>query len=192
MSNVPVARRYARALLDASGAEADQVLVQLETLATYFDGQPVILAALSNPTLTRPQRMTLVETIISNADGLQPVLANLMKVLIDRNRHVRRAVVPKVKVDQPGVVSSNRVVPFDFRQAAEWDEKGLITGTNLSNVQRMEELLGETIATLLSDKGDAKERKSPAVLVTVGIGFALFFILLILKTKASRNHPSTT
>ncbi len=86
MSNVPVARRYARALLDASGAEADQVLVQLETLATYFDGQPVILAALSNPTLTRPQRMTLVETIISNADGLQPVLANLMKVLIDRNR----------------------------------------------------------------------------------------------------------
>lgn len=113
-------------------------------------------------------------------------------VLIDRNRHVRRAVVPKVKVDQPDVVSSNRVVPFDFRQAAEWDEKGLITGTNLSNVQRMEELLGETIATLLADKGDAKQRKSPVILVTVGVGFALFFILLILKTKASRNHPSTT
>ena len=113
-------------------------------------------------------------------------------VLIDRNRHVRRAVVPKVKVDQPDVVSSNRVVPFDFRQAAEWDEKGLITGTNLGNVQRMEELLGETIATLLADKGDAKQRKSPVILVTVGVGFALFFILLILKTKASRNHPSTT
>jgi hypothetical protein len=108
-------------------------------------------------------------------------------VLIDRNRHVRRAVVPKVKVDQPDVVSSNKVVSFDFRQAAEWDEKGLKTGTDLSNVQRMEELLGETIATLLAEKGDAQERKSPAILVTVGIGFALFFILLILKTKASRN-----
>lgn len=108
-------------------------------------------------------------------------------VLIDRNRHVRRAVVPKVKVDQPDVVTSNQVVTFDFRQAVEWDEKGLITGTDLSNVQRMEELLGETIATLLAEKGDATKRKSPALLVTVGIGFVLFFILLILKTKASRN-----
>jgi cytochrome oxidase Cu insertion factor (SCO1/SenC/PrrC family) len=108
-------------------------------------------------------------------------------VLIDRNRHVRRAVVPKVKVDQPDVTSSNQVVAFDFRQAVEWDEKGLITGTDLSNVQRMEELLGETIATVLAEKGNAKERKSPAILVIVGTGFALFFILLILKTKATRN-----
>jgi hypothetical protein len=108
-------------------------------------------------------------------------------VLIDRNRHVRRAVVPKVKVDNPDVVSSNQVVTFDFRQAVEWDEKGLITGTELSNVQRMEELLGETIETLLAEKGDVNQRKSPALLVTVGTGFALFFILLILKTKASRN-----
>jgi hypothetical protein len=100
-------------------------------------------------------------------------------------------VVPKVRIGKPDVVSSNQVVTFDFRQAAAWDEKGLITGTDLSNVQRMEELLGETIATLLAEKGDAQERKSPAILVTVGIGFALFFILLILKTKASRN-PSNS
>ena len=110
-------------------------------------------------------------------------------VLIYRNRHVRRAVVPKVKIGEPGVVSSNQVVTFDFGQAAAWDEKGLMTGTDLSNVERMEELLGETIATLLAEKDDAAQRKSPAVLVTVGIGFTLFFILLILKTKASRNTP---
>lgn len=108
-------------------------------------------------------------------------------VLIDRNRHVRRAVVPKVKVDNPDVVTSNRVVVFDFGQAAEWDEKGLMTGTDLSNVERMEELLNETVATLLAEKGDAKERKSPVLLVTVGIGFALFFILLIIKTKRAHN-----
>ena len=110
-------------------------------------------------------------------------------VLIDRNRHVRRAVVRKVKADQPGVVSSNQVVTFDFRQAVEWDEKGLITGTDLSNVQRMEELLGETIETLLAEKADVKERKSPAALLITGISFALFFILLILKNKAARNLP---
>ncbi len=108
-------------------------------------------------------------------------------VLIDRNRHVRRAVVPKVRKENPEVVSSNQVVSFDFRQAEEWDKKGLITGTDLSNVARMEDLLGETIATLLAEQAGVNERKSPAILVTVGVGFALFFILLILKTKASRN-----
>lgn len=108
-------------------------------------------------------------------------------VLIDRNRHVRRAVVPKVRIGKPDVVSSNQVVTFDFRQAVAWDEKGLITGTDLSNVQRMEELLGETIATLLADKLDATERKNPTLLVIVGTGFVLFFILLILKTRATRN-----
>jgi hypothetical protein len=51
----------------------------------------------------------------------------------------------------------------------------------------MEDLLGETIATLLAEQAGANERKSPAILVTVGVGFALFFVLLILKTKASRN-----
>ncbi|MFM2199108.1 MAG: hypothetical protein RLZZ505_2540 [Verrucomicrobiota bacterium] len=108
-------------------------------------------------------------------------------VLIDRNRHVRRAVVPKVRKENPAVVSSNQVVAFDFRQAEEWDEKGLITGTDQTNVARMEDLLGETIATLLAEKAGVNERKSPAILVTVGVGFALFFVLLIVKTKASRN-----
>ncbi len=86
MSNVPVARRYARALLDASGAEADQVLAQLETINTYFDGQPELFATISNPTLTGAQRMGLVNTLIANAPGLVPVLANTLKLLVDRNR----------------------------------------------------------------------------------------------------------
>lgn len=108
-------------------------------------------------------------------------------VLIDRNRHVRRGVHLTMKADQPDVVSSNRVVPFDFSQAVDWDKEGRSTRTELSNVQRMEELLGETIETLLAEKSDTKQRKSPALLVTVGVGFALFFFLLILKTK-NRNY----
>ena len=53
----------------------------------------------------------------------------------------------------------------------------------------MEELLGETIETLLAEKADVNERKSPAALLITGISFALFFILLILKNKAARNLP---
>jgi len=86
MSNVPVARRYARALLAAAGAEADQVLTQLETLTTYFAGNQELFLALSSPTLTRTQRMGLTEAVITNAPGLVAVLGNLLKLLTDRSR----------------------------------------------------------------------------------------------------------
>lgn len=86
MSNVPVARRYARALLDAAGAQADLVLSQLESLSAFFDAQPEIFATLSSPTLTRTQRMNIVEAVVTSAPGLQPVVANLLRLLTDRNR----------------------------------------------------------------------------------------------------------
>lgn len=86
MSNVPVARRYARALLDASGAQADQVLEQLESITAYFDSQKEIFMTLSSPTLTRTQRMGLADAVITNMPGILPVVGNLMKLLIDRNR----------------------------------------------------------------------------------------------------------
>ena len=86
MSNVPVARRYARALLDAAGPDADQVLEQLEGLSRYLESQPELFATLSSPALSHAQRMSLVDTVINNAPGIQPVVANLLKLLNDRNR----------------------------------------------------------------------------------------------------------
>lgn len=86
MSNVPVARRYARALLDASGPEADKVLEQLEALSTYFESQPALMETLSSPALARSQRLSLVQTLIDNAPGILPLVSNMMKLLNDRNR----------------------------------------------------------------------------------------------------------
>ena len=86
MSNVPVARRYARALLDAAGAEADQVLTQLEGLTTFFEGNHELFLTLSSPTLTRTQRMNVTNAVIGAAPGIAPVLANLLKLLTDRSR----------------------------------------------------------------------------------------------------------
>ncbi len=86
MSNVPVARRYARALLEAAGANADQVLEQLESLIAFFDGHKELFETIASPTLTKTQRMNLVEAIVTNTPGLQPVLANVMRLLTDRNR----------------------------------------------------------------------------------------------------------
>lgn len=86
MSNVPVARRYARALLDTAGAAADQILEQLEATMQFFDAHPELFAMLSNPTLARAQRLGLVENFIANAQGIQPLMANLLKLLNDRDR----------------------------------------------------------------------------------------------------------
>lgn len=86
MQNVSVARRYARALLDASGAQADQVLSQLEELVRYFNSSPEVLSALSNPALTRAQRTAMTEGVIKAADGLHKTLANTLRLLTDRNR----------------------------------------------------------------------------------------------------------
>lgn len=66
-------------------------------------------------------------------------------VLIDRNGHIRRAVVPKKPSGEPSIIA------FDFDQAAKWDAEGKKTGTNRSNEAEMEALLGKTIDTLLAE-----------------------------------------
>jgi len=67
-------------------------------------------------------------------------------VLIDKNRHVRRAVVPQKRGGAPFVAA------FDFEQAENWDEEGIKTGTELSNVEQLENLLADTIEILLEEK----------------------------------------
>lgn len=86
MSNIPVARRYARALLDLAGSRADAVLDEMETLSSFLDAQPEILAALSSPALSRVQRTALVTALIKAIPALSPTVANLLRLLTDRNR----------------------------------------------------------------------------------------------------------
>lgn len=68
-------------------------------------------------------------------------------VLIDRNGHIRRAVVPKTRNGKP---AKPEVVGFDFDQAAQWDAKGMKSGTDRSNEEELEILLGKTIDALLA------------------------------------------
>lgn len=69
-------------------------------------------------------------------------------VLIDRNGHVRRAVVPQQRGGQPFVAT------FDFDQAARWDEEGKKTGTDRSNEAELASLLETTIDELLAEPID--------------------------------------
>ena len=64
-------------------------------------------------------------------------------VLIDKNGHIRRAVVPQKQGGPPFIAT------FDFEQAAAWDAKGAKTGTANTNAQELEALLNTTIDKLL-------------------------------------------
>jgi hypothetical protein len=66
-------------------------------------------------------------------------------VLIDKNGHLRRAVVPQTKGGPPYVAT------FDFEQAAKWDADGKLSGTGLTNEAQLEVLLGKTIDQLLAE-----------------------------------------
>lgn len=69
-------------------------------------------------------------------------------VLIDKEGHVRRAVVPQKRGGQPFVAT------FDFDQAAQWDKDGIKTGTDRSNEGELEKLLETTIDTLLKEPAE--------------------------------------
>ncbi len=86
MQNVSVARRYARALLDAAGPSADAVLVQLEALVSYFEADHEAWVSVSSPAITRPQRLATLEVMMKAIGGVASTLVNLLKLLTDRNR----------------------------------------------------------------------------------------------------------
>lgn len=86
MVNVSVARRYSRALLAAASDEADEVLAQLESVVEFLGRETSIAEALSSPTLGRTQRMAITDGLINASGGVKPALANLLRLLTDRNR----------------------------------------------------------------------------------------------------------
>lgn len=105
-------------------------------------------------------------------------------VLIDRNRHVRRAVVPQKRG------GAAYVAAFDFGQAKEWDEEGVKTGTSISNVEQLEVLLGQTAEALLAEKAVEPRQNGGTTVLYVGLGFVLLFILLIIKSRSNGNPAS--
>ena len=66
-------------------------------------------------------------------------------VLIDKNGHIRRGVVPQKRGGPPFIAT------FDFDQAAGWDDKGVKTGNEHNNAEQLEILLNHTIDKLLAE-----------------------------------------
>ncbi|MCY1000230.1 ATP synthase F1 subunit delta [Myxococcus sp. MISCRS1] len=90
MVNVSIARRYARALLDVSSeaGRIDAVAEQLTAFADILAKNPELADVLHNPAYSRAQRSQVVEGVMKLVPGLEPVLANTLRLLVDRNRLV--------------------------------------------------------------------------------------------------------
>jgi F-type H+-transporting ATPase subunit delta len=86
MVNVSIARRYARALLEAAGASADEVLAQLEQFVEALQSSTELKDIMSNPAYTVSQRRGIVEKLISSAGDVNLSLANALKLLTERGR----------------------------------------------------------------------------------------------------------
>ena len=85
MVNVSIARRYARALLEASGAAADQVLAELQGFVLTLESSAELNDVFSNPAYARAQRQAVLEGLLT-AKPLNVALANTLRLLNDRNR----------------------------------------------------------------------------------------------------------
>ncbi|MFN0064166.1 MAG: ATP synthase F1 subunit delta [Myxococcaceae bacterium] len=88
MANVTsVARRYARALLEATGpAEADAVAQQLSTLATAFSDHAELTQVFENPAISQAQRMAVVEGLLKQISPLHASVNALAHILVKRGR----------------------------------------------------------------------------------------------------------
>jgi F-type H+-transporting ATPase subunit delta len=87
MVNVSVARRYARALLQASApAPVAGIADQLSALAGLVASNPALADVIVNPAYSRAQRHGVVEGLIELLKIESPVLGNFLRLLVDRNR----------------------------------------------------------------------------------------------------------
>jgi F-type H+-transporting ATPase subunit delta len=88
MVNVSIARRYARALLDVSTevGRADAVSEQLSSFSGALAHNRELADVLFNPAYSREQRASVVEALLKAVGPVEPVLANTMRLLVDRNR----------------------------------------------------------------------------------------------------------
>ena len=85
MVNVSIARRYARALLESAGPAADTVLASLQSFVAGIQSSSELTDVVNNPAYSKAQRRAVVEGLIASGQ-LEPVLANTIRLLNDRNR----------------------------------------------------------------------------------------------------------
>lgn len=80
-----IARRYARALFEATGSDFESAGRELAELSRSMAEDPGVRAMYLDPNTSRETRRKLVESVIAGVK-LNPLVANLLRLLDDRKR----------------------------------------------------------------------------------------------------------
>lgn len=88
MQNLSIARRYARAMIDVAteSASTDRVAEQLDGLASVLRENADLRDVLSNPAYSRAQRGAVVAGLVKVSGKLDPLVQNMLELLLDRHR----------------------------------------------------------------------------------------------------------
>jgi F-type H+-transporting ATPase subunit delta len=87
MVNVSIARRYARALLEACGDSPPATVAdQLSALAELITSNPDLAEAIRNPAYSRAQRHGVIDGLVVALDAQGSMLPNFLRLLVDRHR----------------------------------------------------------------------------------------------------------
>lgn len=97
MSQVAVAKRYAKALLDIGKEKGitDELLKQLKTLAAYYEQSRDFRNTVLNPSISLQERKSLIKAI-AKKDQWHQIMLNFTQLLLDRDR---LKILPQIAAD---------------------------------------------------------------------------------------------
>ena len=162
MVNVSVARRYARALLEAgANADTDRVLSQLESLNELIENRAELRTVLANTTYTPTQKRGVMDVLIRELPVDAEPLPRFLRLLADRRR-----------------LTSLPDITRQFRNLAD-ERAGRIRGKVLSATPLAPEVLQQlerTLAALTERKVLLQSQVDPQVLggVSAQVGSVLY------------------
>lgn len=118
-----IARRYARALFESVGSDLERANNELAGTAKAFEESPAVAAVFTDPRFDKETRDRTLEQIIT-AGGFHPMVANLLRLLNDRERLAELPMIALVFRDMVdaelgrvrATVTSAAVLPGDMVQ----------------------------------------------------------------------------
>jgi F-type H+-transporting ATPase subunit delta len=134
MLNVSIPRRYARALI-AAGSETkislDTLREELQLLAQLFETVHELKEIAADPSYGRTEKMAIVNAVLGSAGPVDSMIANLMRLLVDRHRLHYLSDISRLFGDQVDLLSGRvrgqlvTAVPLD-RELVEKLEARLV------------------------------------------------------------------
>ena len=167
MSSMTVARRYASALADVLTERNEEAVVreELEAWAQMVQQNPVLLEALTNPTVPYDQKGKVLNELIAKAK-VRPTTSNFLKLLLRNQRFGElpqiNAKLSEIMDERAGVVSaevtSARPISEAVKSALEQTLQQITNRRMHLNFATDETLLGGTVTRIGSTIYDGSVR----------------------------------